>query len=418
MSCMKCRKPQWSVLTPHLSSAGQDKLALSMDKETLKGLAWGECFCEEKSQLTCQRHDDASQPEDTFFIKLMPETFSTQVPPPGKSLQIMQISSGNYGTVYKVKRRTETVLKILKDFRSESTEKLIEQAQKTKNQLTIGYFLLESVFNTVMGDCEITPVCYGVGIYCIDGGFSFGIEMKSKSMDLRKYLCFPVLKQQKEKYKEYQENLIKITDAVWKHCHKLAECGFVWWDIKPANIVLDIDEKGWRSTRAFVTESLRFIDMDPKYLVRVEGKEAVKLTNLNFLLFINSLNFSPASTKYRNNIFADWKKKHKAVFNLMESIRELSILNKSILSSKLKEKYPAGHIEPYLLYAHYGKYQDFAKIGSLLGIKEDTMEVKERTLSQLDLDKWDNLFIYWGDFQNFLDNDAPKDQDKYENHYK
>jgi hypothetical protein len=218
-----------------------------------------------------------------------------------------------------------------------------------------------------------------------------------------------------------KQSLAKMTDSIWELCHKLGKCGIVWWDIKPDNIVLSAKKNSdeWEKHRDFVEHSVRFVDFDPRFLVRVEGKDATILCQINFLLYVSSCTQKTYTHnfEYRKNFLNSYIREKKE-FEIRQSIRELSILTQNLCTAAIKGTYPKEHVEPYLMVASYAKNEDYRKICWVLGLWGLTHAEADSKIATITVEKWMLMYTYWGDFQDFLEPAALLKQNTFDDVWK
>ena len=425
MACTNCQAPKWKLLTPKLE-IDKNKIILDLGEALKKAVdphsieasavGVGNCKIDSKSrQLSCARYTDDTTPSASKIeIEISDKKFRTTKADSKNSIPIRQLGKGTYGTVYEFETEEgeKRVIKIMHGLEAQSAaQQLIQQVQKNPEfQKQVGYFLLESIFSKVMGECKIAPECYFVGIVEIDSLFYFGMELERYTMDLYQYLeNFPDIKSDEglESYKKLES----VTSSIYELCRHLGTCGIVWWDTKPLNIVVQKSDDS--ATEVADIKEVRFIDFDAKYLVRIEGQTSRTLTQINFLLFVTSCTYFYSD--YRKNFLDDYLSKKK--FPILAAIRGLSILTKSICKAVLKEKYPEGHVQPHKCFGFYAKAFESDLIDRTfenlnLQKLDDDIYNSHKQFASLSVENWMHTYTLWGDFQNALKNEEQKEKQR------
>lgn len=369
MSCQDCRKPTWKLINPRLAKKAGETLVLKLGNFSKKKIGLGLCQREESPQkhFACQNHRDGEvqiQNEIELQFQKTPYSIDKRV----GTVRVEAFGEGRRGCVYKIigseseskdKLSFGKVLKIMKAYRKKSKDELININQIEGVGKEIAYFLLESVLAKATSQCSISPLCSFVGIVKLDDFFYFGVELEQFEEDLLKYtkiyknemfeyekLKVSGIKPLKDKLTKATEAQVEVVKLIWDLCLRLGNCGIIWWDIKPGNIVL--------TTHKSMTSEpkVRFIDFDARYLVYIQGHEAKTLAQMNFILFVNN---SDSLYIYRKYILTPFLEANKSLINVQTALMEIAKLNLSIVSSVLNDTYPDGHVSPWLCTSFYGK---------------------------------------------------------------
>jgi hypothetical protein len=226
------------------------------------------------------------------------------------------LSSGSFGVVFSSQSDTSVIINFF-NFRTPETN-IRENMQD---------FLSEAELNIHLGENCISPKVLWVGLltgYHVFGGI---IVMKRFDQTLKEYLVYHT---QPKDFK----NVMRHLEPLWV---KLERLGIFAADLKPANVVINLDKK-----RQFITE-VRLIDWSASlvYQTSVENKglfgREYTLSALMRLFFL--LSGFAAEALESSNSFATYIRANASVLNVTSSL--------DLIHNIYKFKFRLFHLSPF-----------------------------------------------------------------------